>query len=307
MGLIDFNTKTGELFVQAGKQEVVNRLIWQALHSDDMKAHSLLAQRILGPIKKVADYEEWTTGLLVSQPYSLGEVVRVALDSPTVIAFFTSGSVGLPNFSRPGRKFDTVSVDAYDAGVEVGWYDQPLAGWNVLSQKIKEAGEELSRKRDYIRKTAIDTAVAAQTGHTSTVATEMTKASVDAIIKAAALVGFPITNVRINPGTMMDMTGWTWPSNSMWNRLGPERAEQVIKQGFVTAYGGAEWMAKRSVPTDYVYFFSAPELTGFEFPITNTPGPKTAISLANKSDQYLYEEWLGVYVKAHAMWRLQIT
>jgi len=298
--------ENGDFIVTAETAQKVSALVRRALQSENLHDHVMLAQTILGPIKKVADYHEWTAGVLQRSTRNLGDVIRVAIDSPTVIGFYTSPDGGV-NFVRPGRKYATVELNMFNVGIELGWYDAEVAGWDILAQKIKEAGEELARKRDEIRQDVIDTAVAAVSGHTSTVASSMSKASVDAIFEDAASSGFRIVQVRINTGRIMDMTDWTWPSNSMWNRLGPERAEEVIRNGFVTGYGGAEWRAFTSVPTNYVYFFGEPQYIGWEFPVSGAPQRRVQSDIKNGVDYYRYDDFLGAYAIGNAVWRLEIT
>jgi len=274
--------------ITAGMTEQLDEKLRSVIRSNDPEVHRTFAQTIVGPIKTYADYQEWTKGILEHQTARLSDVVRVALDSPTMIGFLTVPN-GSPNFLRPGRKFATVDKSMFDAALEIGQFDQELFGWNVLAKKIKEAGEELARKRDDIRISPVDTAVEALSGHTSSVATTMTKASVDAIFNAAATAGFKITNVRVNTGTIMDMTSWTWPSNSMWNRLGPDRAEQVVKQG-------------------YVYFFAEPSLCGFEWEYeTDGAQYNTAYDIRARSNLYVWTQFMAAYAVANAIWRLEIT
>jgi hypothetical protein len=298
--------KDGVFVLSAEQEKSIRELSQRYLTSQRHEDHHMFAQTILGPIKTVADYEEWLGGLFVPQTRSMSDVVRIALDSPTAIGYYTS-ITSAPMYSRPGPKFTTTSLTAFDVALQIGFYDADMFGWPVLAKKIKECGMEMARKRDGIRKTAIDAAVAGLSGRTSTVATTMTKASIDAIFASAASAGFKIKEVRINPERIMDMTSWTWPSNSMWNRLGADRAEEVIRSGSITNYGDATWKAYLGCPTNKVYFFCEPDMLGWEHTVVGHPKTWTTMDINTKSDYTLYADFLGVYASAYGMWCLTIV
>lgn len=298
--------KDGQFIVSAEQAKEIQRLVVEALESEKPEAHQMVATTILGPLQTYAAYESWLEGVLMPQTRDFQDNIKIAKDQKSVIAFSTSPT-GAPLYTRPGRSYTDVGYEFYDVGLQMGFYDAKLFGWPVMEKKIKEKGEEMARKRDTIRKAALDTAVEALSGHTATVATTMTKASIDAILKLAAAAGYTITNVRINPSRIMDMTSWAWPSDSMWRNLGADKAEQVFRQGFVTGYGGARWQTGLQVPVNYIYLFAEPSKIGWEWSFVDHPKTWTQRDINTKSDYYLYIDACGVYCIANGVWRLQIT
>lgn len=297
--------KDGKFVVSAEQARHAVELFVAALKSSDPEQHRLLAETILPPIQTVADYTEYSAGLLVSQTRELQETIRVAIHTPTVISFYTSTEGG-PLYVRPTRKYATVDYKTFDVGIEIGWKDVKAAGWPIIEQLMKEKGEELARKRDSIRMTAIDAAVEATSGHTSSVSTTMSKASVDAIFEDAATAGFQITRVRLNTGRAMNMTGWTWDANGMW-QLGFDRGEEIIRNGYISNYGGATWEAFVSHPASYVYFYGEPIYVGYEWNFAGYPEERSDTDVKAGYDYYRYDDALGAYALGHAVWRLQIT
>ena len=182
--------------------------------SGDIDQHKMLAQTIIPPIKQIADYQEWTGMFFNRCEVGPLEVLRIAQDNPTMISLYTSPN-GEVFFTRPGRTtYVSTSMSMIDAGLEIGWDDLESAGWDLLGAKVAEVGEEFARKRDAAGEVVLEAAVASLAGHIPTVATTMTKAAVDGVFELAATAGWTITQVAVNPATMMDMTGWTWGSRS---------------------------------------------------------------------------------------------
>lgn len=298
--------KDGQFIVSAETRQRATQLFLAALKSNDPQQHLLLAQTILPPIQQVADYSEYSQGLFVSNTRRLQEIIRIAIHTPTVISFYTSTEGG-PLFVRPTRKYTTVDFNTFDVGITIGWRDVEATGWPIVEQLMKEKGEELARKRDEIRMTAIDAAVEATAGHTSSVSSAMSKASVDAIFRAAATAGFSITKVRLNTGRAMDMADWTWPaSNGLW-QLGFERGEEIVRNGYITNYGGASWEAYVSHPAHFVYFYGEPIYVGHEFNVEGYPEERSDTDVKAGYDYYRYDDALGAYAVGTAVWRLRVN
>jgi len=298
--------QNGVFIATQDEKQLFLELLQKSLLSNNEEEHRLIADTILQPIERVAAYQEWLSGVLQPVQRDLSTTVKVAVDVPTAIGFSTSPT-GQPFYTRPGRRYADIAMEAFDVGLQIGWFDPQVFGWNVVEKKIREAGEELARKRDAIRKAALDAAISAVPGHAATVAGSMTKASVDAIFASAASIGRNIVRVRINPKRLMDMTNWSWSSsNSLWQYNSPERNEEILRNGYVTNYGGALWEPFVGAPLNTVYFFTEPQYVGYEARVTGFPKSWTDSKLDTKSDYYVWMDFLGVYCVGNAVWSLTI-
>lgn len=264
-----------------------------------------VSQVILPPIQKVAPYLEWTQHFLAPRPEGPDDHVRIALDEYTAVAFMASPDGGI-EYVRPYREYTTLSWRMIRAGLEIPW-DADSWGWDMIGKKMMEVAEEFARKRDGVRRPLLDAAAISQAGHIPTVATSLSKASVDSIIQSAATAGFPVTLVAINTGTMMDMSGWTLPANSMISGAVPERVgNDILTRLFTPGYGNVMWIANHTVPSDYLYFGAPPAQVGWRL-----EGPTRSASdvdIDNDLDRHNWRQQVAAYVGgSHRIWRLQIT
>lgn len=263
------------------------------------------AQVIMPPIRKVAEHLEWSQHFFIQEDYDAYDVVRIAQDEYTAVAFFTSPD-GQVYYTRPYREYTTVDWRTVKVGIEIPW-DADRWGWPVVSKKMMEAAEELARKRDDFRKPLLDSAAQSQAGHVPTVATSMTKASVDSIISSAAGDGFPITQVAINIEDMMDMTGWTLPSDSIFGAAMPERiGNEVLTKLYFNGYGGLTWITNHTIPSGYAYFSGPPSQIGYQFMSGIRQASDTNIHI--DVDYHNWRQSVAATVEGpHNLWRLQIT
>ena len=95
------NFQDGKFVVTAAQAAKFRELALKALVSNDPQEHYALAETILAPISTVAEYTEWLDGILQPQSRDMSDVIRVALDSPTVIGYSTSPT-GAPSFTFDG-------------------------------------------------------------------------------------------------------------------------------------------------------------------------------------------------------------
>lgn len=264
-----------------------------------------VSQVILPPIRKVAPYLEWTNRFFGPRSEGPNDHVRIALDEYTVVAFFSSADGGI-EYTRPFRKYTTVSWRMIRCGLEIPW-DADSWGWDVVSKKMMEAAEELARKRDDLRKPLLDAAAISQAGHIPTVATTLTKASVDSIIKSAAGAGFPVTQVAVNTGTMMDMSSWTLPANSMISGAVPERiGNDIMTRLFTPGYGDLTWIVNHTIPSDYLYFSGPPSEVGWGF--MGGVRSASAPDINHDLDRHNWRQEVAAHLEgSHNVWRLQIT
>jgi len=264
-----------------------------------------VAQVILPPIRKVAPYLEWTQHFLVQRPEGPNDHVRIALDEYTAVAFFSSADGGI-EYVRPYRKYTTVDWRMIRAGLHIPW-DADRWGWDMISRKMLEVAEEFARKRDNLRRPLLDAAAISQAGHIPTVATVMTKASIDAVIKSSATAGFPVKMVAVNSGTVMDMTGWTLPANSMLSGIMPPKlGMDAWTRLFSPGYGDITWIVNHTIPSNYLYFSGPPGEVGYQF----MGGTRSAsdVDIDHDLDRHNWRQEVSAHVEgAHRVWRLQIT
>lgn len=301
--------KNGQFAVSASARERIDEIMKQTGATDDPRVHRLMAEKIFPPIKQMADYVEWTK--LFYEPVSVapGEIVRQAIDTPTAVALYNSID-GQVLFTRPGRgTYVSPEFVMVDTALEIGWDDLLEAGWDVLGTKMSECSQELARKRDEQGQLILDAATAVAAGHQPTVGGGlMTKAAIDSIFKLAAAKSWKIDRVVLNTGTIMDMTSWVLPANSMWANMGDGHGEEIMRQGFVTNYGGAAWYAYHTVPANFIYLSASPQVCGAKR--WKKGGTRTAsdINIVNKTDLHTWDEKYGHYWgNPFAVWRLGIT
>ena len=297
----------GQLVLSGSEQTKAFEANFRAAVRIEDRASRLRAvsQVILPPIRKVAPYLEWTNHFFAPRSEGPDDHVRIPLDEYTVVAFFSSADGGI-EYTRPYRKYNTVSWRMIRCGVEIPW-DADRWGWDVISRKMLEAAEEFARKRDDLRRPLLDAAAISQAGHIPTVATTLTKASVDSILKSAAGAGFPVTQAAINTGTMMDMSGWTLPANSMIAGVVPERiGNDIMTRLFSPGYGDINWIVNHTIPSGYVYFGGPPGEVGWQF----MGGTRSASDqdIDHDLDKHNWRQEVAAHLEgSHRIWRLQIT
>jgi hypothetical protein len=302
--------KNGQFTMTASARDRINAMMAEVGQSSDDKLHKLMATTIIGPIKQMADYIEWTGMFFQDQDVKPGEIVRIAKDSPVQLAFYTS-SDGQVLFVRPGRgTYSTIDFQMVDAGMEVGWDDLTEAGWNVLEAKMKEVAMEFARKRDAAGLAVLDAACDVVTNHNPSVSGgKMTRTAVDAVFRLAAPTGFKISNVVLNPATMMDQAAWTFASaTGMWNKLSDSTGDGALRNFSVSGYGGANWYTFAGCPASKVFFTATPaEMGAYRF---RKGGMRTAsdVDITRKVDLHTWDEKYGFYLgNPYSVYCLDIT
>jgi hypothetical protein len=300
--------KNGQFVYEADALRKFNDLARLVGQSSDRSLHEMIASTIIPPITNVVAYEEWTNIFFREYPVDLNNLPRIAVDNPSMIALYTSPT-GEAMFVRPGRTtYSTISLSMIDAGLEIGWDDMAMAGWNIFERKVSEVGQELARKRDELGKTVIDAAVAAVAGHVITVTGgKMTKAGVDSVIKAASSAGWNLTTVVVHPTTFMDMTDWVWSSAThLWEN--PVKDAELLTTLRVANYGGLNWVPKLYCPTDRLYFSCGPEVTGGYRWTAGGLRTATDMDIKKKTDRHIWDQKLGhSLLNPYAIWALDIT
>src|SRR3990167_1341954 len=89
----------------------------------------------------------------------------------------------------------------------------------------------------------------------------LAKAAVDTLLKAQADIGFPVSRVLVNPGTLMDMANFDWGVTGFF--IPPSEAAQLMRTLHVINYGGAEWYTNPHYLTNELLFGGTPNQIGW--------------------------------------------
>lgn len=231
---------------------------------NDLKAeHSALAAAIVEPILQAVPYKRWTNLFFQPIQYDALEDNRLPVEYYTTAAWQT-GPDSQVNVVRPGFGWTRPDFAEYSTGIEMPWSVVEKSGWNILGRMMQRASEEIARKIDVQAQATLDAAIDAQAGQGSVVSGGlMTKAGVDAIIKASQALGFPMQRAAINSGVVTDMSAWS--GGPFYNAaLPPDATRQILQTLYLGTYGGVEWFASPFVPTNFVYFGGPPNMIGYE-------------------------------------------
>jgi len=301
--------KGGQFVMSADNRAYIQAMLRKVGSSGDEAEHKMLAERIIAPIQQIADYEEWSQVLWQSQDVGPTEMIYIAQDSPGMVASYTSAN-GEVAFTRPGRTtYVTPSFTMVDCGLEIGWDDMAVAGWDILGQRVKEAGEELARKRDDAGLATLNTAAASIANHNpSCSGGAMTKAAVDAIFRAAAVIKYKISTVIINSGDIMDMSDWVWSdSDHLWEAPLDANAE-IFKNFYVSGYGGANWYQFASAAAHTIWFAATPDVMGAYRWRKGGLRTASAVDIKKRVDYHTWDEKWGYWLSnPYGLWKLSIT
>lgn len=304
-GRLDFADMSG-----ATAEDQRNHFMAQMKAAMRIKDHSqrrnAVEAMVLPPIRKVADYLEWSQMFFVTRPVSPAEDVKIAKDEYTAVAVMNSPD-GEPFYVRPWRQYSGVTYREIKAGMELEW-DTGEWGWDVAGTKMLEVSEELARKRDDFRVPLLDAAAVANGGHIPTVATSITRDSVNSIIKTSTRVGFPVTQVACNSARLMDQTEWTLASNSMVSGSMPESLGQdLVTKLFTNGYGNLSWALNHTIPYSYLYFSGPASKVGHFF-TKGTLRSASDTDIDRGVDRYNWRQVIGAEVQGTWwVWRLQVT
>lgn len=188
-------------------------------------------------------------------------------------------------FNEPGYSFTRPSWSTFQYGFKISWNTMRFAGWNVLARQMNTAAWELAKKRDAAAKVVLDAAV--PTGHKLTVTGEITKTSVDEVIRRSNQIGWPVKFAVINPGRLMAMQTWTWGGTGF--QLPEGVAQQLVDNLFYANYGQLRWYAHPYAPYTRVYFGTDPSQVGWHQQ-KSSPRNDTQVDLIQGEDQYMYRD-----------------
>lgn len=234
-----------------------------ATGNDIKSEHGAMGAAIVEPILNAVPYKRWTNLLLTPIHFDPSDDWRIPVEDYVSTAYQT-GPDSEVMFVRPGTGWTRPSLQQYSSGVEMPWSVMEYSGWNQLGRLMDRASDEIARLIDNQMQAVIDTAVDGLPGQGSVVSGGvMTKAAVDAVIKAAAASGFPLQTAVINSGTLTDMSAWS--GGPFYNAgLPTEVAKSILQTLSWGPYGGVNWYSSPFVPTNFVYFAGPPASTGYE-------------------------------------------
>ena len=228
---------------------------------DARQDHVLLAQAVVPPIAQAIPYTRWTEMFFEPVNYGDTEDNRLPVEDITTLAWQTTGESQVM-FTAPGYLWTRPTFIEFDSGIEMYWRRMERAGWNVLQRAMERVRSDIARQIDSNAQTALDTAIAAVSQNSTVSGGKLTKASVDAVIKAAQQIGFPMTMAMINPGTLTDMTSWS--GGVFTSGLAEEDRREMITSLYVGRYGGIQWYTNPNCPTAYAYLSGPAGMGGYE-------------------------------------------
>lgn len=290
--------------------EAIQELMRRTGASSRREDHELMGAGVREPIRQLARYKQWTQIFFSDWPLDPTEDNRIPLDNPVGMAFISSPE-GRPLMIDTGVQLWTrPSFFEVKAGLQVFWKQLQTAGWPVMRRRLEEVADDMARKQDAAAKRHLDAAIASVVGHATTIAGGLlTKVGIDAVLKAAAQINFPITQAAINPARLMDMTNWTNGSTSalpyFWS---PQQVqEQVFKQLYAEGYGNIRWFVSHSVPMTEIYLAGEPQDIGYH----QNHGQATSasdIDIELGVDKHVIREESAYYVgNAYNLWKITIN
>lgn len=222
----------------------------------------LLAQTIVEPILQIVPYVEMYTPIFfMDQGYGDLEDNSIPIEDTVAMAWETHPDGGTMFVRVGGINWTRPTFQTWDYGIEVPWDAQRFVGWNFLARQMARTAEALARKRDAIAQATLDAAIVGASKLSTVSGGVMTKASVDAVIKAQLQGGFPVARALVNPGVQTDMATWL-PSTTLAQYPQNVGAE-ILTNLYISNYGGIEWYSNVYASSSFVYFGGLPNMIGW--------------------------------------------
>jgi hypothetical protein len=266
----------------------VDELLHQVMsetRGDRQARLDMMAQTIVEPILQIVPYAEMYTPIFfMDQGYGDLEDNSIPIEDTVAMAWETHRDGGALFVRVGGINWTRPTFQTWDYGIEVPWDANRFVGWNFLARQMARTAEALARKRDAVAQYALDVAIVAAS-HLSTVSGGvMTKASVDAVVKAQLQVGFPVAKALINPGVHTDQATWL-PSTTLAQYPQNVGAE-ILTNLFVSNYAGIEWYSNVYASSSFVYFGGLPNMIGWH-QYKGTMKTMSDVDIVNKRDLHL--------------------
>ena len=314
MDLIQFNRQTsGNMTIDvkgSAELQAIQDLMRQTGATTSKEAHELMGAGIREPIRLLARYKEWALYFFQDWPVGIGEDNRIPLDQPIGSAFISSPE-GRALLITPGvQQWVRPSFFEIKAGLRLYWRTLQTAGWPILQRRLEEAADDMSRKRDNAGKAVLDAAITTVAGHTITsTGGKLNKSAVDASVAAAAQIGFPITQMAINPSRLTDMAGWTNGSSSAIPFFfAPEsKREEVYKKLYADGYAGLRYVLSHNLDINTVYLSGDPADVGYH-QTYGTPQSASDVDIEDGVDLHVVREDNAFYCgNPYNLWKITIT
>jgi len=243
------NYVLAEEYGPAQIDQMLRQIAYEGMAGYDLaETHLLLAANIVEPIRQSVPYFEMYNVFFQEAMYGPLEDNAIPIEDIPTVAWETHRD-GAVAFVRANYRWTRPEFTTFDVGIEVNWTDLQRAGWNYLARQMQYATENLARKRDVKSKAVLDAAIPA--GHAHTVSGgSLTRAGVKAALKAGMQIGFPMTQCLVNPGTMTDMSDWTFPVGSA---LPEKEQRELLTTLYLGTYGGCAFYANPHASTTVLY------------------------------------------------------
>jgi len=236
--------------------------VWAEAGGDHQKRLALMAQTIVEPILQIVPYAEMFGMFFMQQGYGDLEDNSIPIEDTVAMAWETHADGGTLWVRVGGMTWTRPTFQTWDYGIEVPWSANRFVGWNFLARQMAASAQALARKRDAVAQYAIDVAVTALTGHYPAITGGLlTKAAVDAAVKAQLQIGFPISQALINMGVQTDMA--TWLPSTVLAQYPQNVGAEILTNLFISNYAGIRWVGNVYAPASYSYFSGEPSTIGW--------------------------------------------
>jgi len=295
---------TDAITTQTRVDELLAELSRGGRTQDWRAEHAMLAASIVPPIDSAIPYTRWTNMFFSPLSYADLEDNALPVEDIMTIAWKTH-AMGQVLYTEPGYSWTRPEFSEWDTGIRIDWRTIRRAGWNVLERAMNRCTSDLARKIDAACKVVLDAAVIG--AHATTCAGgKLTKASVDAVIKASQALGFPVTTAVINPGTLTDMTSWT--GGVFTSGLSDAVSDEMVRTLHVASYGGVRFFSNVNMAAASVYFGGSPDQIGYE---QTRGGMETHsdVDITQKYDLHtiMTQEYAWYVGSAYPIWTITIT
>lgn len=291
--------------------KALNELLMQTAMAGDPGQHRMFAEAVREPIRILSRYKSWTGTFFAEDPRAWGDDNKIPVDNPIGAAFY-SAMDSRPYAITPGvQQYVRPQFFTEKAELNIKWHTIKTVGWNIMARRLEEVADELARRRDAKARGFLVAGVAANsaTHVLSNSGNAFLKASIDSLLKLSAEIGWPITQGAINPGRLMDMTGWTnGSSTSLPYFWAPENSrEQVYRQLYADAYGNVRWTVSKDIGMGEIWFSGEPEDIGYH----QTHGEAQSASAVDihlmQDEHVIYEDHAFYIGNVFNVWENTIT
>lgn len=295
----------------SAEMQALQELMRQSGANPSKEQAQLSGAAFRDPIRLLARYKEWTNVFFAPMSVGEGEDNAIPIDNPIGSAFVSSPE-GRVNFITPGvQQFVRPTFTVIKAGLRVYWQTLRSAGWAILSRRMEETADSMARLRDVKALVVLEAAIAANAGHTVATAAggKLTKAAIDAVVSAAAQIGFPVTQIAMNPGRIMDMSTWTFGTTSAipWSFAPAGANEQMFRQLYAEGYAGLRYVFSTNISMNACYLSGDPSDIGYH----QDHGQARSMSDVNINDMtdehIIYEDDAWYVGNPVNLWKITIT